>query len=688
MSGTGATRPARRKNQRSMREVLAEEWHALFKQWPDLPSRDAPVPDKDQLAELRGEMAALLNRERDRLRAIGGRPRDEAPGEDFVLTEEEIAALETETSALQPRNRVIPDAIPPSPPWWRRLLSPSTWISMGPLRIDDDPEVPGPPDNKDPAMAINEAEAHALCLSGGGIRSAAFCMGVLQALARRRALTHFHYLSTVSGGGYIGAWLTTLIQRLGGSVLLAQFILAVIPTSGRVRNVREFTNFLAPSPGYVSADARTAGLLVVRNILLNWLLFFPVLLALALVPVAVNDAVAMGQYVAGWFAGAPMALLLATAALTLFFAALFTILALPSHDRPPFPELGRAQGWDGLDVLLGIALPVVLWAFLLTEWFACARASCSFAVVAALVAVVDVAAMLAAYLVAWAIIARRAARAGDEIREQLRLQRMFLMWNIWLWLLACGVDAALLVLGMWLAWYQPDPVLTAFAPTGIIGAHTAQSAFYVGMRRYAVQPDLDREWLGRLNADTLGIVIVWSIFAGLVLYSQPLIDAIGLQAGLLGAGGAGSFAAILGFSARTLFLHQTPSEAKGFRIRWDMVMLAATVVFVVLLFALLGVLAQHVTLIALGVLEQWPAGEGFSPWQWIASLWQLLGSCILSAGANYAWELAYPMPGKAFIMALALAALLALIALRLGRRVNVNRFSLQANRLNVTRSVG
>ena len=53
----------------------------------------------------------------------------------------------------------------------------------------------------------------ALCLSGGGIRSAAFSLGVLQALAQRQLLREFHYLSTVSGGGYIGAWLTRCIAE-------------------------------------------------------------------------------------------------------------------------------------------------------------------------------------------------------------------------------------------------------------------------------------------------------------------------------------------------------------------------------------------------------------------------------------------------------------------------------------------
>ncbi len=44
-----------------------------------------------------------------------------------------------------------------------------------------------------------------LALSGGGIRSATFCLGLLRALAKNGVLHRFDYLSTVSGGGYVGA---------------------------------------------------------------------------------------------------------------------------------------------------------------------------------------------------------------------------------------------------------------------------------------------------------------------------------------------------------------------------------------------------------------------------------------------------------------------------------------------------
>ena len=53
-----------------------------------------------------------------------------------------------------------------------------------------------------------------LAFSGGGIRSATFNLGILQALAENQLLHKFDYLSTVSGGGYIGSWLAASTYRL------------------------------------------------------------------------------------------------------------------------------------------------------------------------------------------------------------------------------------------------------------------------------------------------------------------------------------------------------------------------------------------------------------------------------------------------------------------------------------------
>jgi hypothetical protein len=49
-----------------------------------------------------------------------------------------------------------------------------------------------------------------LALSGGGVRSASFNLGLLQSLYRNGILRHVDYMSTVSGGGYVGSSLSSL----------------------------------------------------------------------------------------------------------------------------------------------------------------------------------------------------------------------------------------------------------------------------------------------------------------------------------------------------------------------------------------------------------------------------------------------------------------------------------------------
>src|SRR5262245_34946092 len=64
------------------------------------------------------------------------------------------------------------------------------------------------------AAQAREMRPKALALSGGGIRRATFCLGIIQALCERRLLSCFDYLSTVSGGGYIGSWLSAQIHHV------------------------------------------------------------------------------------------------------------------------------------------------------------------------------------------------------------------------------------------------------------------------------------------------------------------------------------------------------------------------------------------------------------------------------------------------------------------------------------------
>lgn len=59
----------------------------------------------------------------------------------------------------------------------------------------------------------NEDNIRGLAVSGGGIRSASFGLGVMQALVGNNQLEKIHYLSTVSGGGYLGSALTWALHQ-------------------------------------------------------------------------------------------------------------------------------------------------------------------------------------------------------------------------------------------------------------------------------------------------------------------------------------------------------------------------------------------------------------------------------------------------------------------------------------------
>src|SRR5688500_17775845 len=61
----------------------------------------------------------------------------------------------------------------------------------------------------------DDAPTVGLALSGGGVRSATFGLGLLRGLAQRGQLKRIDYLSTVSGGGYIGAMFGRLAALVG-----------------------------------------------------------------------------------------------------------------------------------------------------------------------------------------------------------------------------------------------------------------------------------------------------------------------------------------------------------------------------------------------------------------------------------------------------------------------------------------
>jgi hypothetical protein len=112
------------------------------------------------------------------------------------------------------------------------------------------------------AIGLDDAarDVAGLAISGGGIRSATFALGVLESLKDCGLLSKFHYLSTVSGGGYIGAWLSANCRRH--------------PTwfhddwTDSIAYLRRYSNYLSPRVGFFSADTWSMLTIWLRNTVL------------------------------------------------------------------------------------------------------------------------------------------------------------------------------------------------------------------------------------------------------------------------------------------------------------------------------------------------------------------------------------------------------------------------------------
>jgi len=137
----------------------------------------------------------------------------------------------------------------------------------------------------------DKLELAALCLSGGGIRSATFALGVLQGLARKGILGKFDYLSTVSGGGYIGSWLSAWYHHQNNNTTHVNEELkcekAKSPTKPEpkeIEHLRAYSNYLSPKLGLFSIDTWVLIGTYIRNLFLNWLVFIPALIAICALP--------------------------------------------------------------------------------------------------------------------------------------------------------------------------------------------------------------------------------------------------------------------------------------------------------------------------------------------------------------------------------------------------------------------
>lgn len=140
------------------------------------------------------------------------------------------------------------------------------------------------PDERDSPVP-RPSEGHnltGLALSGGGIRSASFCLGVLQGLDALRedkepqVIDQIDYLSTVSGGGYIGTSLVAALMQAQGRFPFASKLDQ--EETIEVQHLRDHSNFLTPNGGI---DILVGLVAVLRGLLINAVIFLGIILVLA-----------------------------------------------------------------------------------------------------------------------------------------------------------------------------------------------------------------------------------------------------------------------------------------------------------------------------------------------------------------------------------------------------------------------
>ena len=151
-----------------------------------------------------------------------------------------------------------------------------------------------------------------LAFSGGGIRSATFNLGVLQALARKRLLRSIDYVSTVSGGGYIGGWLMGWMHHQGIGIQEIEKRLSTPPRMPQeasdppeVHFLRDYSNYLTPRKGLLRADFLAFAASYLRNTLLNQIILVLALLALLLVPRSIVFLLHILEDLEQWAQSAP-----------------------------------------------------------------------------------------------------------------------------------------------------------------------------------------------------------------------------------------------------------------------------------------------------------------------------------------------------------------------------------------------
>lgn len=514
-----------------------------------------------------------------------------------------------------------------------------------------------------------QAPLTALCLSGGGIRSATFALGVIQGLAAQGVLGAFDYLSTVSGGGYIGAWLTCWKQRAQGIDKVIPQISGEAPAAPKsgpdpIQHLRDYNNYLAPKIGLFSVDTWTLVATVGRNMFLNWLVFVPLLLAALMAPRLLLSLARLGETFFTFYDPSPwltpeyLSKIIPAASAFFFAMTIFNSLRY-------LPGVG-GKNHSETDFLKYCLLPLMLAvvAFLTNDaWFTggdlTRGGAASSEEIGQGALIQGVVAAAFAGWVAYLIFCGKSLR--ERARWLLPVSSAVLLTS-----LSAGSAAWLLIDEVYLntSW----PVYTTVAIPLLLVALSLAVCLFIGFTSHVLR-DKDREWLARAGAWVLLLVVSWAGVCALVLilpgwaftlpvWGKSVLTAVGASAGW--------FSALAGLNSRTGPENQNSggSGAPPPSMLLSIAMKLAAPVF------------AGAFLVGLSMLTDWILGisglGGLSTWDGVADTW-VATPC---PNCNW-WEHQALLEGTRSESNLVLGLAFLAFGWVMARFININIFSLQ-----------
>jgi hypothetical protein len=410
-----------------------------------------------------------------------------------------------------------------------------------------------------------------LALSGGGIRSATFSLGILQALAKHKRLASFDYLSTVSGGGYIGSWLSAWIKR-AGLHNVQQELAQLAPQTGaapssseppEVTWLRRYSNYLAPRVGPLSADSLTLVATWLRNVGLNLIVLLSCLAVVFFIPLLLVDALsAAAKYSRAFGFGA------AWLGLVFLLAIGFNLW----HQGLP---VDRRRNWliSAPGVVTTVVVPGLLAAVAGAIWLFQPQ----HAVEGHVFGVIYVSVLLLILLLIWFVaegVKRKfpAALFGEAAIHILGGALA----------LAAGIGVLTAVRSASLALTQGGSqtlqvaLLATLGPPAVLLAFGIASSVATGIVG-RVYFERSREWWSRLNARFLMLGGVWFVVCLLAFFALPAFKWLSAQIGawiaVLGTGWIGSL-------LTSLFAHVPETASRKTQRRLDGFLNIAASVFV------------------------------------------------------------------------------------------------------------